>query len=203
MVTSGDKEVVRSGSWSQSMTKEVTTSGSGHVMTKKTLIWVLICKEKRMKNRGKSDFCHTARDTPTCHPLKQLRGDSSYWHIVTHHQVTLLNMSTCTAAPEAFVFPAASAIANNPLNVGDRAEKMNLFDCSNTMCMMKGMSWADQGPTPPDLSSCSLLHWRREIERSWYMPKQNSHSTHHEWQNDKVSGGLQFSWFTHTYSFYM
>jgi len=34
-------------------------SGSSHVMTKKTLIWVLICKEKRMKNRGKSDFCHT------------------------------------------------------------------------------------------------------------------------------------------------
>jgi len=33
-------------------------SGSSHVMTKKTSIWVLICKEKRMKNRGKSDFHH-------------------------------------------------------------------------------------------------------------------------------------------------
>ena len=44
---------------SQSITKEVTTSGSSHMMTKKTLIWVLIYKEKRMKNRGKSDFCHT------------------------------------------------------------------------------------------------------------------------------------------------
>ena len=32
MVTSGDKGVVRSGSWSQSMTKEVTTSGSGQAL---------------------------------------------------------------------------------------------------------------------------------------------------------------------------
>jgi len=31
-------------------------SGSSHMMTKKTLIWVLICKEKRMKNRGKVTF---------------------------------------------------------------------------------------------------------------------------------------------------
>jgi len=33
-------------------------SGSCHVMTKKTSIWVLMCKEKRMKNSGKSDFRH-------------------------------------------------------------------------------------------------------------------------------------------------
>ena len=33
-------------------------SGSGHVMTKKTSIWVPMCKEKRMKNSGESDFCH-------------------------------------------------------------------------------------------------------------------------------------------------
>jgi len=33
-------------------------SGSGHMMTKKTSIWVLMCKEKRMKNSGESDFCH-------------------------------------------------------------------------------------------------------------------------------------------------
>jgi len=64
MVTSGDKGVVRSGSWSQSMTKEVTTSGSSHMMTKKTLIWVLMCKEKRMKNRGKSDLCHIPEMDP-------------------------------------------------------------------------------------------------------------------------------------------
>jgi len=34
-------------------------SGSCHVMTKKILIWVPICKEKRMKNSGESDFRHT------------------------------------------------------------------------------------------------------------------------------------------------
>jgi len=31
-------------------------SGSGHVMTKKTSIWVPMCKEKRMKNSGESNF---------------------------------------------------------------------------------------------------------------------------------------------------
>ena len=31
-------------------------SGSCHVMTKKISIWVPICKEKRMKNRGESNF---------------------------------------------------------------------------------------------------------------------------------------------------
>ena len=33
-------------------------SGSCHVMTKKISIWVPICKEKRMKNSGESDFHH-------------------------------------------------------------------------------------------------------------------------------------------------
>ena len=40
-------------------------SGSCHVMTKKTSIWVPICKEKRMKNSGESDFRHS----PAC-PLR-------------------------------------------------------------------------------------------------------------------------------------
>jgi len=31
-------------------------SGSGHMMTKKTSIWVPMCKEKRMKNSGESNF---------------------------------------------------------------------------------------------------------------------------------------------------
>ena len=39
-------------------------SGSCHVMTKKISIWVPICKEKRVKNSGKSDFHHT------CHPYQ-------------------------------------------------------------------------------------------------------------------------------------
>jgi len=66
-----------------------------------------------------------ARDTLMHHPLNQLCGDSSYQHIIMHHQVTLLNMSMCAVAPEAFVFPAALAIADDPLNISDRAEKMN------------------------------------------------------------------------------
>jgi len=36
-------------------------SGSCHMMTKKTLIWVPMCKEKRMKNSGESDFRHNRR----------------------------------------------------------------------------------------------------------------------------------------------
>jgi len=42
----------------------------------------------------------------------------------------------------------------------------------------------DQGPTPPDLSSCSLLQWRRE--RAWYMQKKFALHTSPwatEWQN--------------------
>jgi len=35
-------------------------SGSCHVMTKKTLIWVLMCKEKRMKNGGEGNFRYNA-----------------------------------------------------------------------------------------------------------------------------------------------
>ena len=78
-----------------------------------------------LSKRTHSGQADAARDTLTRRPLKRLCGDSSYRHIVMHHQVTSLNMSTCTAAPEAFVFPAASAIADDPLNIGDRAKKMN------------------------------------------------------------------------------
>ena len=35
------------------------------------------------------------------------------------------------------MFPAALAIADDPLNFGDRAEKMNESNCSNTACVIK------------------------------------------------------------------
>jgi len=69
------------------------------------------------------------------------------------------------------VFPAALAIADDPLNFGDRAEKMNESDCSNTAHVMKGMHRPDQGPTPPDLSCCSLLQWRSGRESLVYTKK--------------------------------
>jgi len=37
----------------------------------------------------------------------------------------LYDTPMCVAAPETFVFPTASAIADNLLNVHDRAEKIN------------------------------------------------------------------------------
>jgi len=37
-------------------------SGSCHVMTKKTSIWVLMCKEKRMKNGGEGNFRYKLYD---------------------------------------------------------------------------------------------------------------------------------------------
>jgi len=52
--------------------------------------------------------------------------------------------------------------------------------------------WTQPGPTPSDLSSCSLLQWRREREReSLVYAFFFLHSTpHREQQNDEVSEGF-------------
>jgi len=52
-------------------------SGSCHVMTKKTSIWVPMCKEKRMKNSGESDFRHTVLQQIQPIKIKDLQEISS------------------------------------------------------------------------------------------------------------------------------
>jgi len=50
-------------------------SGSCHVMTKKTSIWVPMCKEKRMKNSGESNFRYMKSDPFRSNSMKASETD--------------------------------------------------------------------------------------------------------------------------------
>src|SRR5258706_356234 len=55
--------------------------------------------------------------------------------------------------------------------------------------------WTQPGPTPSNLSSCSLLQWRereRERERAWYMHFFSHYTPQCEQQNNDISGGVAF-----------
>ena len=59
-------------------------SGSCHVMTKKTSIWVPMCKEKRMKNSGESNFRYRTQE-----------ASSSRWYVILCGSVAFL----CLGSP--------------------------------------------------------------------------------------------------------
>jgi len=95
------------------------------------------------------------------------------------------------------VFPAALAMASNPLNITDRARQQ--ISCSFALIqhMMKGTHQPDmatqvdltKGQLPPT-SPLTLFSDRRE--RALYTQFFSHSTSHHEQQNDKVSGGCEF-----------
>jgi len=149
-----------------------------------------------------------------CDTLMQAALWSNY--VVTLHidmsvkvvSVFILNTPECIYVRNGsrrHVFPAASAMAGDPLNVADRARQQISCSFALIQCAMKGTRRPDmatqvdltKGQLPPT-SPLALFSNRRE--RDLYT-QFFSHSTSHcEWQNDKVSRGLRISWFPHTYS---
>ena len=71
-------------------------SGSCYMMTKKTLIWVSMCKEKRKKNSGKSDFRHRH---PGITGTYDLLGRMYTWrNMRTYVEDYVHGCTTCTKA---------------------------------------------------------------------------------------------------------
>jgi len=98
-----------------------------------------------------------------------------------------LNKSTCAAAPEGvYVFPAASAMDDDNLNVADRAGEINkLFVRYNSARAMKGSGGP---PWTPDRPRPFIIRRKVRVDppgmRIFLL-----HSTpHRERQNDKDSG---------------